>query len=284
MQPNQHNPSRYDASPRVRQNAGSAAFAAACLLFFGFFWFVLPTVTNLFSLGDAICNYTLRFGGIAMAVAAVWSWTGRPKALLFDAITSVPIGLLLIASAVLMMLGGGFGLNQLLYILFGGMFIAAGVRNWRDYHALTGPGGDGAGGGPAAYDPGFEERYREARVEPPGSSLASQLLERADKKTDTRAAREPPAPAGAGDRIDCPGARGDSHTSEPRTSARANSPESQTPPRADVPAASVRQQPETDVTAESAGTAKDSTPEDIPEPPAEGFLAALAKKDPPDNP
>ncbi len=97
-------PQTADVSARVRHNAGSAGLAALCLLFFGFFRFALPTVTNLFTLGDAIFNYTLRAGGVAMAVIALWLLLGRPVTLIVDAVATVAIGVLLALSAVMMIL------------------------------------------------------------------------------------------------------------------------------------------------------------------------------------
>lgn len=132
-----HRPPTADVSARVRHNAGSAGLAALCLLFFGFFRFAPPTVTNLFTLGDAIFNYTLRAGGVAMGVIALWLLLGRPITLIVDAVATIAIGVLLALSAVMMILGGGFGLNQILYIVFGATFLASGVRIGRDYFLMA---------------------------------------------------------------------------------------------------------------------------------------------------
>ncbi len=121
----------------ARANAGSAAFSAACLIYFGFFRFAIPTVTSLFSLGDAVFNYTLRIGGVAMAGIALWCLIGSSAALLVDGFVSVAVGLLLAFSGVAMLLGGGSAMGQGIYILFGGMFAAAGVRNVRLYRQGT---------------------------------------------------------------------------------------------------------------------------------------------------
>jgi hypothetical protein len=138
---------------RVRQNTGNAAFAAICLLFFGFGYFSPPAADSLFTAGDALFAYTLRVGGVAMACVAIACLGNKPVALLLDAIVSFSIGALLIVSAAMMILGGGFGLNKLLYVLFGGMFIVGAIRNGRDYGCSrhNDVGADGAGldgGGP----------------------------------------------------------------------------------------------------------------------------------------
>jgi hypothetical protein len=122
---------------RVKANGPSAAFGAACLLAFGFFVSGIPTVTNLFSAGDAVFVCTLRIGGVLLMLAALWCWTGMLHALLADAILSTSIGIGLIASALMMMAGGGMGINQVLYIIFGVMFTSAGLRNGRDFIAFA---------------------------------------------------------------------------------------------------------------------------------------------------
>lgn len=130
---------RGDIALRVRQNAGSAALAAACLMFFGFLGgFQPPEVTNLFTLGDAVFNYTLRIGGVLMAVVAAASLTGRLFALAADASVSAGIGLLLVLSGICMLAGGGgLAVNYVLYVVFGGLFLSVGVRNGREYLAMT---------------------------------------------------------------------------------------------------------------------------------------------------
>lgn len=124
-------------SVRVRRNAGQAGFTAICLLFFGFGWFSPPTATGLFSTGDALFNYTLRGGGIAMACIALACLAGKPGALMIDAVVSVVIGLSLAVSAAMMIFGGGMGLNQILYLVFAATFVSTGVRNGREYLAIT---------------------------------------------------------------------------------------------------------------------------------------------------
>ena len=179
MEPRQHNNVNGDVASYVRRNAGSTGLAAACLLFFGFFRFSFQPVTDLFTLGDAVFNYTLRIGGVLMALIAVWSLTGHVSVLLADGIISIVIGALLAFSGVAMMIGaGGIGLNQVLYVVFGGMFISAGVRSWR-YYLLVARTHAGLPEGRAGVD-GSDAHSRDEPLEStsPESSLASQLLRR----------------------------------------------------------------------------------------------------------
>ena len=114
---------RLQVAGRVRRNARSAGYSAACLLFFGFGWFAPPTVTDLFSAGDALFNYTLRLGGLTMALIVLLSFLGKPKVLILDATASLAIGVALIVSAAMMILGGALSLYQILNRGLGGRWI-----------------------------------------------------------------------------------------------------------------------------------------------------------------
>lgn len=138
MEPGRQRDMREQVAAAVQANVSSALVAGLSLALFGFFMFSIPEVKDTFTLGDAIFNYTLRIGGAAMLLAAAACLTGRPAALVFDAVMSTLVGIGLIVSSVLMIYGaGGAGINQILYLLFGGMFISAGVRNGRLYGSVS---------------------------------------------------------------------------------------------------------------------------------------------------
>lgn len=125
------------ATSRVRRNAASAGFAALCLIYFGFFMWVMPTITDLASFGNAFNQYTMRIGGVGMGIIALASLSGQLWILMADAALSVIIGLGLIGSSLMMIVGSGsMDLNLLLYIVFGIMFVSAGVRNGHAFVAL----------------------------------------------------------------------------------------------------------------------------------------------------
>jgi len=126
----------HDVTAQVRQNALSAAIAAGLMLYFAFSGggYALNEGNTLFDIGGRIFVHTIQIGGFVMAAAALWSATGMIVALLFDAIASIIIGLLFCVSAAMMMLDGGVGA---LYIVFGVMFIIAGVRNGRQWADLS---------------------------------------------------------------------------------------------------------------------------------------------------
>lgn len=123
----------------VRRNAGYAAFAAFCLLYFGFFRFAIPTVTNLFNYGEIIVDYAMRVGGIALAVIAVWSLSGHFLAILIDGFCSSLIGAAFVIGGAIMLIGGGDFVSSGLYLVFGGLFVSAGIRNvqWYKMAAAT---------------------------------------------------------------------------------------------------------------------------------------------------
>ncbi len=121
---------------RVRQNAGPAAVGAAFLLYFGFFHLAEPTGTELFDRASWVFYHTLRIGGVAMAVVAVWSLLGQPITLAVDALITVAIGALLILTGIGMVVDGGGMIQTAINVVCGGMFISSGVRNWRDYRLL----------------------------------------------------------------------------------------------------------------------------------------------------
>ena len=174
---------------RARANVLPATVGAALLMYFGFVALAEPTGSDLFSKGALVFYHTLRIGGVAMAVLAVWSLVGHKTALLADALVSVPIGGLFILSGAMMIADGGALFQSAINFVCGFMFIGAGTRNWRDYAALSGEAHTTRD--PNAYDPRFEERYAEVRDEPPGDSLASRLRDRAAEPAEPT---PPPVP------------------------------------------------------------------------------------------
>ncbi len=121
----------------VRSNAGSAALAAGLLIFFGFFQLDVQTGTDLFSKAGTVFVYTLRIGGLAMAMVAVWCCFGQPLALFVDAIVSIIIGALMLVTSGLMLYDGGMGIQTILSMMCSLLFLSAGLRNGRDFFAFA---------------------------------------------------------------------------------------------------------------------------------------------------
>lgn len=122
---------------QVRAGAGSAAIAAALLIYFGFVHLLEPTGSDLFSRAAWVFFHTLRIGGVAMAVVAMLALTGHPIVLILDAVVSVAIGLLLPLTGVAMLIDGGGMMQPLINVICGAFFLSAGVRNGRHYFLLT---------------------------------------------------------------------------------------------------------------------------------------------------
>lgn len=118
---------------RVRQNAGSAGFAAALLIYFGFFSLSIPGTSDLFGKANLVFVYTLRIGGVAMAVIALGSLVGLRMVLIVDAVVSITIGVVLILTGVLMLIDGGAVMQTIINVICGGMFFSAGTRNGAEY-------------------------------------------------------------------------------------------------------------------------------------------------------
>jgi len=250
--------SQYDPAmsrKRVRSAALWPAIAAALMLYFAYSgggWIVRGE--GAFRIGGQLFVHTLEIGGWAMAAAALWLLAGMRPALFFDAVAVVIIGALLIVSGGLMISGGG--LQPILNIIFGVMFIGSGRQNWREYRLLSGDRADRAAD---EYDPDFEQRYAAAQDEQAGGSLPGRLMQRSRDRAQTPAESVPPTePATAGPAV---------------VSPLPSPPTPQTPPD---PAPEPRQPP-------APKSAPSQAANEQPAP--DGFLAQFADdKDPPDEP
>ncbi len=129
-----------DLESCVRSNTGSAALTAGLLIFFGFFWLDVQSGTDAFSQAATVFVYTLRLGGLAMALVAGWCSFGQPLALLGDAIVSCIIGALVLITSAIMVLDGGSGVQGLISVVCAVWFISVGLRNGRDFLTATATG------------------------------------------------------------------------------------------------------------------------------------------------
>ena len=125
------------ATAVVRHSAGSAAIAAVLLCAYGFGMLAAPDPNDLFSWSNWFFFYTLRIGGIAYAMVAVWCLRGRPAALLANGVLSVLVGVMFMLCGVGMFVDGGVSLNSVLITVFGWLFAGAGVRDYREYRHLV---------------------------------------------------------------------------------------------------------------------------------------------------
>jgi hypothetical protein len=122
----------------VRQNAGAAAFGAALLLFFGFYYLAEPSRGDLFGKSAWVLYHTLRIGGVATAAIALWLWTGHRPALVADALIAGLIGVLFILTGTGMLIDGGDMLQVIINAFCGVLFIRAATHS-ADLYRKTGP-------------------------------------------------------------------------------------------------------------------------------------------------
>ncbi len=128
----------------ARQNAVQSGIAAVLMLFFG--WGMAAKGIS----GSAFYNATvdvfywsLRIGGIALLIAAGLCAAELRVGLLFDAIVSGVCGVLMALIAIYWMLdAGGFDLQSLIYLIFGGGFVSASLSAMRSYRAMGMSGGN----------------------------------------------------------------------------------------------------------------------------------------------
>jgi len=123
---------------RVRSQGASAAIGAALLLYFGFVVLAEPERTGLFGWSAWMFFHTLRIGGVATAVAAALLWIGHPVALLFDAVVTLPIGILLIVTGIGMLVDGGGAFQSVINVACGALFISSGLHGGRVFAELRG--------------------------------------------------------------------------------------------------------------------------------------------------
>lgn len=119
-------------SAQVRGQAIWSAIAAVMMLWFGFKY---PFIND--TLPADLLNFTLRYGGIAMALSAVMLFSGWPTALMLDGVFAMIIGAALAGAGVLIVVSNReFGFQTLLFIVFGYLFFSSGLRNFKDYCRL----------------------------------------------------------------------------------------------------------------------------------------------------
>jgi hypothetical protein len=121
---------------RVRSAALWAGIAAAIML-----WYYYPRVSwtlpedNPQRIGGQVLLFTLLYGGWAMVVSTVFLLTGAVQALLVDAVAAALSGGLLVVSGLLLFAGGG--MQPLLYVIIGALFVHSGLNAWREFRTLS---------------------------------------------------------------------------------------------------------------------------------------------------
>jgi len=265
MQEDTHDVASDRIARRVRSNAFPAAIAAALMIYFGYYQFFADQGGGLLGLAGGVFVWTLRIGGIAMALIAVWCMTGHLPALAVDGIVSVTIGVLLALTGIGLLVSGGGTTQPVINCVCAWLFIGAGMRNWREYRLLAGKEARPFDDQPPPHDPRFQERYDQSRTAPPPASLASQLRDRAETQAgiavrdDAGLAAPSPGFSGIDEADYAPGIGAESESMPPPH-----------PEPMDWPAEQGREE-----------YAPEETPPADDEPPPDGFLSSFADDDSP---
>ncbi|OWY71676.1 hypothetical protein B7486_08370 [cyanobacterium TDX16] len=125
---------------RARATGIHAAIGA--LLMLGYGWGMggfsaLGSASNLYTAAVALFNGMLKFGGIAMAISAAICLTGRSVGLLTDAVVSGICGIVMVGCAVIWITsGGGIDMQDLLILIFGGLFVSGARRSLSEYRSV----------------------------------------------------------------------------------------------------------------------------------------------------
>ena len=134
-QPQRYTPNAAIYARHVRDNAGSVLIAAALLCLFGYWGLAVPTGSSRFAVGNLLVVYAMRIGGPLLGAIGLACLLGKPVVLMVDGIITTITGAALAIGGGLMISASG-GLNPVLCLIFGIVFVRAGVRNIRDYLAM----------------------------------------------------------------------------------------------------------------------------------------------------
>ncbi len=129
----------------ARQNAIQAGIAAMLMLFVGWVFAAKGISGNKFYNATVdVFYWSLRIGGILMALVAALCAANLRLGLLFDAIVSGACGVIMALIAIYWLIdAGGVDLQSLIYLIFGGGFVSASLSAMRSYRmagARDGPG------------------------------------------------------------------------------------------------------------------------------------------------
>ena len=167
---------------QLRQVGSSAAFYAFIMLIVGF-GFALKGISSnqTYNAAVATTTWAMRIGGLGLAVVAVVCYAEQRIGFLLDAIIGMGSGVLIfVASAMCIVLGRGFDIQDLMFCLIGLLAAGAARNSWGLYrstalHSAGGSTGGWLGGSSskqaAAASPPPPEPVHPASIRP--ASLAS---------------------------------------------------------------------------------------------------------------
>ena len=123
----------------AKNNAMWVGIAALLMLYFGWFAGTVGVSDNEFyNTTVDVFNWMLRIGGICLLIVAILCFARARIGLLFDAVISGIVGLIMTLCAAYWLACGGVVLQYLVYLFFGGLFLNAARGSWIAY-AASGP-------------------------------------------------------------------------------------------------------------------------------------------------
>ena len=127
---------------RARATGVHAGIAALLLPAYG--WGMggfgdLSSAGAAYAAAIAVFNAMLKFGGIAMAITAAICLAGKRVGLVVDAVVAGLCGIIMVGcSLIWLATGGGIDFQDIMILIFGGLFISGARRSWADYQSAGG--------------------------------------------------------------------------------------------------------------------------------------------------
>lgn len=208
--------------PAIQQRAGSALFEGIILLAIGFWpdFLRMPVYDPGWTTADyaaAGVIWALRIGGAVMVAIAIASWLSWRSALLADALASLALGLVFMATGAILLMDTGFALVPAVLVLIGFYDIHAARGSWLTHRSLGGAvswssSSTGAGGGLLPKDRPVDTTHHEdasAKAEAARRLLATKQESRSEgsKTSGPSEAQNRNAPP--------PGSQPDAHEADP---------------------------------------------------------------------
>lgn len=116
----------------ARQSAYQSAFAAALMLFYGWYigWTGISS-DDTYNLAVEVFKWNLKLGGAAMLVVAIVCFLGQRIGLLLDCLVSGACGIIMAACALIWLTRGrGFDIQDAIVLAFGFVFVRAAWVSW----------------------------------------------------------------------------------------------------------------------------------------------------------
>ncbi len=137
--------------PDFLENALWAGIPAILMIGYGWGfgdWVIPPGTDALYKALVHLLDWTLKIGGICLVGVTIVYLSGRRVGLLLEAIVAGICGIVFIVCPLYWTRSDGLGLQYMLFIVFGGLFLNAARGCWVSYRGTAAPASVGGAGGP----------------------------------------------------------------------------------------------------------------------------------------